>query len=286
VSCSNELIERPGIHPRRWLCASIFAAGLWAWFYLGLTFSGLAPSESSYKVAKNFLLAAFQPAIYPEGNSENVSLLIPLNAVQAAGHTILFAAAGISLGLALGVILAVLSSTSWWPNIGRRGGSFIALRTLYVVARTVATGFRSIHELLWAVLFLSAFGVTKVSAVMAIALPYAGIFSKVFSELLDEAPRNSADALRLSGAGVAQSFLFGIVPRALPDIVAYTFYRFECAIRTSAVLGFFGFPTLGYYISASFENLYYREVWTYLYVLAALVMLMDSWSGQIRRRFR
>ncbi len=48
-------------------------------------------------------------------------------------------------------------------------------------------------------------------------------------------------------------------------------------------MGFFGFPTLGYYISASFENLYFSEVWTYLYTLFALVLLVDWWSGRLRR---
>jgi len=46
----------------------------------------------------------------------------------------------------------------------------------------------------------------------------------------------------------------------------------------------FGFPTLGYSIAASFENLYYGEVWTYLYALFALVLVMDWWSGALRRR--
>ena len=50
------------------------------------------------------------------------------------------------------------------------------------------------------------------------------------------------------------------------------------------VLGFFGFPTLGYYIAASFENLHYGEVWTYLYTLIALVLVVDVWSGGLRRR--
>jgi phosphonate transport system permease protein len=71
----------------------------------------------------------------------------------------------------------------------------------------------------------------------------------------------------------------------LPDLTAYTFYRFECALRSSAVLGFFGFPTLGYYIAASFENLHYGEVWTYLYALFILIVIVEWWSGIIRRRF-
>ena len=88
---------------------------------------------------------------------------------------------------------------------------------------------------------------------------------------------------RSGGAPAGQRFLFGLLPQALPDMTAYTFYRFECALRSSAGLGFFGFPTLGYHLSASFENLYFREALTYLYVLFALVLLVDWWSGRIRK---
>jgi phosphonate transport system permease protein len=68
-------------------------------------------------------------------------------------------------------------------------------------------------------------------------------------------------------------------------MVSYTFYRFECALRSAAVLGFFGFPTLGFYLAASFENLYYGEVWTYMYALFALIVAVEWWSGVVRKRF-
>ena len=151
--------------------------------------------------------------------------------------------------------------------------------------RVVIVGMRSVHELLWAVLFLAAFGLNSASAVIAIAIPYAGTLAKVFSEMIDEASRDAGHALRAAGASPLQVFCFGLLPRAVPDMSAYAFYRFECAVRSSAILGFFGFPTLGYFISAAFENLHYGEVWTYLYVLSALVIGIEIWSGAMRRRF-
>jgi phosphonate transport system permease protein len=144
---------------------------------------------------------------------------------------------------------------------------------------------RSIHELIWAVLFLAAFGLSHLSAAIAIAIPFGGTLAKIFSEMIDEAPRDVAHALRGSGASAPQVYLLGLLPRALPDMTAYAFYRFECALRSSAILGFFGYPTLGFYIAASFENLHYGEVWTYLYTLLVLVILVDWWSGALRKRF-
>jgi phosphonate transport system permease protein len=142
---------------------------------------------------------------------------------------------------------------------------------------------RSVHELLWAVILLAGFGLINVNAVIALAIPFAGVLAKIFSEIIDETPRETAGALRGAGATPSQVFVFALLPRAFPDMAAYTFYRFECALRSSAVLGFFGFPTLGFFIAASFENLYYGEVWTYLYALFLLIVAVEWWSGVVRR---
>ena len=158
------------------------------------------------------------------------------------------------------------------------------LPTFYVATRGLIAFLRSVHELLWAVLFLVAFGLNDLTAVFAIALPYGGVLAKIFSEMIDEAPRDTAEALRCLGASPLQVLVFGLLPRALPDMTGYAFYRMECALRASAVLGFFGFPTLGLFIRQSFSATNYGEVWTYLYTLAALVILFDVWSGAVRRR--
>ena len=144
---------------------------------------------------------------------------------------------------------------------------------------------RSVHELLWAVIFLAAFGLTPLSAVIALSIPYGGTLAKVFSEMLEETPREGLRALRGAGATTLQALIFGLVPRAIPDMSAYTLYRFECALRSAAVLGFFGYETLGLYIRSSFENLHYGEVWTYLYVLLAMILALEAWSFGLRRRF-
>ena len=144
---------------------------------------------------------------------------------------------------------------------------------------------RSVHELLWAVLFLAALGFNSFAAVVAIAIPYGGTLAKIFSEMIDESSRDSAHGLRAIGASPLVVFGIGLLPRALPDMVAYTFYRSECAIRSAAILGFFGYETLGYYVKASFDNLHYGEVWTYLYAIFALVLAVDLTSSAVRRRF-
>ncbi len=272
---------------------AIAAAGLWAAWELELDPGDLIPGAGGLEIAGEFFSRALSPALtyeadfVPEGAA-------PLwrKALAASRTTVVFAAAAISLSVVFGLVLGFLASTAWWiddPACDERRIACLARRTLapavYGVTRTLIAFLRSVHELLWAVLFLAALGRSNVTAVIAIAIPYTGTLAKVFSELIDEAPREAAAALRSAGASPLQVFVFGLLPQALPDMSAYAFYRFECALRSSAILGFFGYPTLGYYIAASFENLHYGEVWTYLYTLLILVAVVDVWSGALRRGF-
>ncbi|MEM6795864.1 MAG: ABC transporter permease subunit, partial [Acidobacteriota bacterium] len=248
--------------------------------------------EGGLRVAGEFFSRALTPAVDYEADfvPEGIEPL-PIKAARAALTTVVFATAALSLSLVLGLVLGVIASSSLWswgaparPGLARRLRLGAAAPAIYGATRLLIALMRSVHELLWAVLLLAAFGLNPLTAVLAIFIPYAGTLAKVFSEMLDEAPRDSAEALRSIGASPLQVFAFGLLPRALPDMIAYALYRFECALRSSAVLGFFGYPTLGYYIAASFENLHYGEVWTYLYTLLILVLAVDAWSGAVRRR--
>jgi len=277
---------------RGFVLAAIAAAGLWAAIELRLDPRELIPGEGGLEIARELFSHALAPALSYESKGLPAGIQpLPLKALEAAWTTVILAAAAISLSVVCALPLGFAASTATWVGdpAGGDGAAGLLRRTLrpllYSVSKVVIVLMRSVHELIWAVLLLAALGLSQLTAVVAIAIPYTGTLAKVFSEMLDEAPRDSARALRAAGASPAQVFLFGLLPRALPDMSAYAFYRFECALRSSAVLGFFGYPTLGYYIAASFENLYYGEVWTYLYTLFALVVVVDAWSGALRRRW-
>lgn len=280
------------VTPRIGVALALLAAGLLAWLALDAPLAKLVPQEGGLRIVRVFFTSALTPALDHESPVPEGTPHILLQALAAARRTLVFAAAGMSIALVLGVVLGFLATTAWWSDDLAGGAS--PLRR--AIARTVGPAvwsasrglivlMRSVHELLWAVLFLAAFGLNTGAAVAAIAIPYGGTLAKIFSEMVEEAPHDAALALRGAGAGPLQVFVFGLVPRAAPDLAAYSFYRFECAVRSAAVLGFFGFPTLGYAIAQSFENLHYREVWTYLYALVALVVAIELWSGALRRRF-
>lgn len=282
----------PDFGRRRAVLAALVGAAIVAFFALDLDLRALWPNAGGVDLAGRFFVRALSPALTYEADfvPEGAPPLL-LTAARAAATTVAFAAAAMSLAIVLGLGLGFLATRAWAaPDPAARNRRFVTLarRTLAPAlwggARTLIALLRSVHEILWAVLFTAALGLSDVAALLAIALPYGGTLAKIYAELVDEAPRDAAAALRTAGASGVQAFCFGLLPRALPDMVAYSFYRFECAVRSSAVLGFFGLPTLGLYIHQSFKSGNYGEVWSFLYALLATVIVFDAWSGALRRR--
>lgn len=253
-----------------------------AWLALDAPLSGLVPNEGGWHTARAFFGGAFTPALDYEKPDPRYTPFA-LSVLGSLWRTVLLAAAGMSVSLVLGCLLGVLGSEVWWRGLGRRLG--FAARAAHTSVRVVIALMRSVHELVWAMLFLAAFDLSVFSAVLALAIPYGGTLAKVFGEMLDEEPRAPAEALLALGATRASIFALGIVPGVTPNLLAYGFYRFECALRSAAVMGFFGLPTIGLSLSLAWGESHYREVWTYLYALTALVLVFELWSSALRRRF-
>lgn len=245
--------------------------------------SGLLPSEAGWKVARDFATTALRPAFdYENPQPGNQPFLLGL--LAGLWNTVLLAAGGMGLAICVGSVLGLLGARVWWEGDGDDALGPLA-RVGYTGVRLMIALMRSVHELLWAVVFLAAFGLTPFAAALALSIPYGGTLAKVFSEMLDEEPRAPALALRQLGANRRVELVLGLVPGVLPNALAYGFYRFECALRAAAVMGFFGLPTIGQDLKLAWFDLHYREVWTYLYALIALVLVFELWSGRLRRRF-
>ncbi|MFP6878163.1 MAG: ABC transporter permease subunit [Roseibacillus sp.] len=266
----------------------LFGVGL---FVLRADPRDMRPSEGGLKLAGEFLKAAVQPAFdYQANDLPDTAPPFWSKVGKALGLTLRYAIVAMSLALIGGLVFGVLGSRAWWPAFARAPGSksggalLILLKSVRLLVRSVATLARSVHELLWALLFLTAVGTSPFAAVLAIALPYGGTLAKVFSELLDEQDPSAAGVLRSGGAGSFAAFVVGVGVRAFPDLVTYALYRLECAVRSSAVLGFVGIPTIGYHISTAYEDGHLREIWTYLYVLLIAVIVVDQWGALVRKR--
>ncbi len=193
--------------------------------------------------------------------------------------TISYALLGTALAVAIGLVGGALLSRRWWepPGGGRVGVGWRVARGIGVVPR-------SVHEVVWGLLLLNVLGLDPMVAVLAIGIPFGAITATVFADVIDERDAAAYRALRSSGAGRIAALVYSLGPDARGDLTSYAFYRFECSIRSAAILGIVGAGGLGFQLQLSFTSLRYDEVWTLLYALILLSGLADAWSGWVRRR--
>lgn len=103
--------------------------------------------------------------------------------------------------------------------------------------------------------------------------------------MLNDVSEEPIKALKSSGASKLESLFYGYLPLVWADMISYTMYRFECAIRSSAIMSFVGLGGLGYQIQLALQDLRYDRVWAFVFFLIVLVILVDLWSNFVRRAY-
>ena len=162
------------------------------------------------------------------------------------------ATAGLTLALVAAVPLALLSVRVL--SISALTGPMAPLPALVrLLVRWVLIVLRSVPELIWALVFVRVVGLGPTAGVLAIALTFTGMLGKVYAEILDSAEPHAAASLLRNGSGRLQTFLYALLPQNAAELTSYTVYRWECAIRSSAVLGFVGAGGLGQQMDASMK---------------------------------
>ncbi|MEM7384331.1 MAG: ABC transporter permease subunit [Verrucomicrobiota bacterium] len=275
------MVKQAYFGSRRSVLVGIGLTGLLCAWALGLDPRRLFQPES-WRLVFDFFLSAFRPAVGYENPVEGAEPFLVV-ALQALGRTLRFALQAMSIAIPAAAVLTLLATTSWWPE-APSWRPF--LRGLYLLSRGVMALARSVHELIWGLLFITAVGLSTEAAILAIAIPFSGILAKVYSEILEEHSRGPQETLEAAGAGSLAAFTVGLLPAAFPDLLSYTFYRLECGVRSAAVLGFVGIETIGQYIKLASDEFHYREVWTYLYLLLFLILIIEWWGASIRKRLR
>ena len=197
-------------------------------------------------------------------------------------RTVAIATAGITLGLLIAVPMSLLSvrvlSVSALSGRMARGPFWLRQGV-----RWVLIVLRSIPELVWALVFVRVVGLGPTAGVLAIALTYGGMLGKVYGDILESGEIQPTETLLRNGAGRLQAFFYGLLPQNAAELTSYTVYRWECAIRSSVVLGFVGAGGLGQQLDNSMKMFNGSEVSTMLVVFIALVALADRTSAWLRK---
>ena len=197
-------------------------------------------------------------------------------------RTVAIATAGMALALLIASPLTLASTNVL--SISALPGRMHALPFVVRQAtRWLLILLRSVPELVWALVFVRVVGLGPTAGVLAIALTYGGMLGKVYGEILESGERQATHALLRNGAGRLQAFFYALLPQSAGELTSYTVYRWECAIRSSAVLGFVGAGGLGQQMDNSMKMFQGSEVATMLIVFMLLVGLADQASAWLRR---
>lgn len=165
-------------------------------------------------------------------------------------------------------LIAILGATFW--------GLLLALVFQFRIVRIFCASIRAVHELFWGLIFMQVYGLSATTGVLAILVPFSGIFAKMFAEIIEQQSSVPYSTLSTKTDRFSR-YVYTWLPQAWPQMLSYTRYRFECALRSSAVLGFIGLPTLGFYLETAFKQGQYSEAAGLLFAFLIVIATIRWW---------
>lgn len=227
----------------------------------------------------------FVTGMFPPDLSGNFLSLMFRPAMETIQISVIGILIAIVIGFPLGLlgtrtfgVGGVLNEADTVGSPARKAWGYL----VYFCARAVLSLFRSIPEFVWAFMFVRAVGLGPFAGVLAIGVAYGGMLGKVYSEIFEAVNDRPLEALQSTGANRLQIFFYGWLPPVLPNFISYTLYRWECAVRASAVLGLVGAGGLGQQIEISMRMFNFHEILTILGMLFIMVAAVDYISAKIR----
>ena len=169
--------------------------------------------------------------------------------------------------------LAFLTAANLAPNGTLRWG----LKRLFEFCRTVP-------DLVFALLFVSAFGLGPLAGVLAIGIHTFGTLGKLFTEVIENIDMKPVDGVRSAGGRFVDTVRFAALPQVLPNLASYTLLRFEINVRASSIVGFVGAGGIGQDLFVAIRKFYYTDVSAILLMIIVTVSLIDLATERVRHR--
>ena len=247
--------------------------GLTGWSFYGTEFD-LVELFSSTRPMERFVSGMFPPDFSAVTLRQTGTGLV---------ETFQMSFLGALLGAEIALPLSALT-TQEPAAVSTSRGERLLRAIPYHAARLVINVFRSVPDILWTLVFMVAVGLGPFPGTLALVVHSAGILGKLYSETLEAVPNRPVEALRATGAGTLQAFLFGRFPQAVSGFASLTLYQWECNIRSAAVLGLVGAGGIGQQIIISMNLFDYSKVATLVGATVVAVLLVDGFSAAVRRR--
>ncbi|MDS0222810.1 phosphonate ABC transporter, permease protein PhnE [Haloarcula sp. S1AR25-5A] len=273
-------------HPKRQLTTVlagclIFAVAAWI--------AEVDPMALFSAGARDQMMAFIAEGVPPEMSREYlVGRSLRDGLLWAVVETLAISVVGTTLAVVVAIPLALTSAAT----VTHRGplyttasaGRVTVGRGIYHASRGVLSFLRSVPGIVWGFLFVTAIGLGPFAGVLALAVHNAGVLGKLYADFLEDTDPMTTEAVAGSGATRLQAVCHGMIPQVTPTIASYTLYRWECTIRSAAILGFVGAGGVGYYLVITIQRLQYGKLLTAILAVFGLVVTSDWLASRVRTR--
>ena len=189
------------------------------------------------------------------------------------GETILISYVGTLIGAVLAFALNFFAAQNTSPAPWLR----FVIRRLLEFARTVP-------GIVFALIFVIAFGLGPMAGVLAIAIHSTGALGKLFSEIVENADMKPVEGVRSTGASWLSCMRFAVLPQVAAGYASYALLRFEINVREASVMGFVGAGGIGQELVVAIRKFYYSDVSAILLTIIVTVFIIDIATGWLRGR--
>jgi phosphonate transport system permease protein len=189
------------------------------------------------------------------------------------GETILISYVGTLSGAVLAFALNFLAAENTAPAPWLR-----------VVVKRLMEFCRTVPDIVFALIFVIAFGLGPMAGVLAITIHSIGALGKQFSEIVENIDMRPVEGVRSTGASWVSCMRFAVLPQVAAGFAGYTLLRFEINVRGASVMGFVGAGGIGQELVVAIRKFYYSDVSAILLMIVLTVFVIDIGTGWIRGR--
>jgi phosphonate transport system permease protein len=193
--------------------------------------------------------------------------------LRLLGETLLMAYVGTALGALGAFFLCFLAAANVTPRPWLR-----------IVVRRFCELCRTVPELVFALMFVIAFGLGPLAGVLAVAIHSLGALGKLFAEVIENIDMKPVEGVHATGAPWHVAMRFGALPQTMSNFVSYALLRFEINVRGATVMGFVGAGGIGMDLIEAIRKFYYSDVSAILVLIVITVSVIDTATGYVRHR--
>ncbi len=160
----------------------------------------------------------------------------------------------------------------------------IKINIFQFIIRRFLDFIRGVDILIWALIFVRAFGLGPLSGVLAIFVADTGTLSKLYSEAVDNSDNKQIEGIISSGSTKLSTIRFGLIPQVLPIFISQSLYFFESNSRSAVILGIVGAGGIGLQLSERMKAQYWDQAFFIIIIILIMVALIDRLSRILREK--